>query len=296
MKIIFSPKCLEYRSPNHPESPERVKICYDFLVSKQDSLSLEFIEPESCSEEDILLVHTKELLNKVKNGNFFDPDTPSISNIFEYASLSAGAAIEASQIALNEKEFAFSLMRPPGHHAGKNGLGGFCYFNNTAIAIKKSLGKIKKTAILDLDCHHGNGTEDIFLGTKGLLYVSLHQSPLYPGTGLVSRENCLNFPLESGAGEAGYISTLKTALREIEDFKPGLLGISMGFDTYKEDPLTNINLEKEAYLKISEMISELNIPSFGILEGGYSRGIGECLYNFLRGWINQRRGNYGKIN
>lgn len=286
MKIIFSPKCLEYKTLNHPESPERVKICYNFLVSKKNSLGLEFIEPKPCSEEDILLVHTKEILNKVKNGDFFDPDTPNVSDIFEYASLSCGAAIEASQVVLNEKEFAFSLMRPPGHHAGKNSLGGFCYFNNMAIAIKKSLGTIKKAAILDLDCHHGNGTENIFLGLKGVLYVSLHQSPLYPGTGLASRENCLNFPLEDGTVEAGYISTLKTALEEIEYFKPGLLGISMGFDTYKEDPLTNIGLETNSYLKISQLICGLKIPAFAILEGGYSQGIGECLYNFLRGQAN----------
>jgi len=284
LKVIFSPKCLEYRSPNHPESPERIKICYDFLVSKKDSLSLEFIEPKPCSEEAILLVHTKELLEKVRYGIFFDPDTPNISDVFEYASLSVGAAIKAAQVTLDEKRFAFSLMRPPGHHAGKNSLGGFCYFNNMAIAIKRSLEKIKKAAILDLDCHHGNGTEDIFLGISNVLYVSLHQSPLYPGTGLVSRKNCLNFPLGSGTDEKKYLSVLKVALEEIKIFKPDITGVSMGFDTYIDDPLANIKLVSSSYLKISQLICGLEMPAFSILEGGYSQGIGECLYNFLKGW------------
>jgi acetoin utilization deacetylase AcuC-like enzyme len=103
--------------------------------------------------------------------------------------LAAGAALGAQEIALSG-ENVFSLMRPPGHHAGRDSLGGFCYFNNIAIAIAKALIKIKKAVILDLDCHHGNGTQDIFLGDNRVLYISLHQSPLYPGTGLKSAKNC----------------------------------------------------------------------------------------------------------
>ncbi len=286
MKIIFSPKCLEYKSPNHPESPERVKICHDFLVNRKGYIKLEFVTPEACTEEDILLVHTKQLLGRVKQSDFFDPDTPSINGIFGYAALSAGAAIGAAQSALSEKEFVFSLMRPPGHHAGKNSLGGFCYFNNIAIVIKKILKRIKKAVILDLDAHHGNGTENIFLGVDNVLYVSLHQSPLYPGTGLTSRNNCLNFPLAGGIDETEYLETLKQALKEIWDFKPDILGISMGFDTYRDDPLTNLNLEKNSYFKIAELIYELDVPSFGVLEGGYSPGIDECLYNFLKAQAN----------
>ncbi len=286
MKIIFSPKCLEYKIPGHPESPERVKICHDFLENKKDSIKLEFVTTEACSDEDILLAHTKQLLGRVKQGDFFDSDTPNINGIFGYAALSAGAAVKAAQIALDEKEFAFSLMRPPGHHAGKNSMGGFCYFNNIAIAIKKVMDRVKKVAILDLDCHHGNGTEDIFLGVSNVLYVSLHQSPLYPGTGLTSRNNCLNFPLAGGIDETEYLGILKQALKEIWDFKPDILGISMGFDTYRDDPLTNLNLEKTSYFKIAELIYELDVPSFGVLEGGYSKGTGECLYNFLKAQAN----------
>ena len=129
---------------------------------------------------DLLTVHDADYLWKLKKGLVEDADTPAYSNIFEYASLSVGGALLASQIG------GFSLMRPPGHHVGRNGaaLGvytrGFCYLNNIAIAVKK-LGK--KTLILDIDGHHGNGTQEIFQGDDKVTYVSLHQSPNYPGTG-----------------------------------------------------------------------------------------------------------------
>ena len=133
MKIVFSPKCLEYGSPYHPENPRRVQLAYEYLKDKY-----QFIEPKPATEEDLLLVHTKEYIEKIKRGNFYDPDTPAYDNIYEYAKLSAGAAILAA------KEKAFSLMRPPGHHAGKRGraLGaptlGFCYFNNIACLLYTS--------------------------------------------------------------------------------------------------------------------------------------------------------------
>ena len=175
-------------------------------------------------------------------------------------------------------------MRPPGHHAGHNTLGGFCYFNNIAIAISGALKKVKKVAILDLDCHHGNGTQDIFSGNNRVLFVSLHQSPLYPGTGLYPQGNCLNYPLEPGTGEKRYITVLKDGLEKIKRFEPEIIGISLGFDTYREDPLTNLSLETTTYRKIGVMIAELSIKNFAVFEGGYHPGIAECLYQFILGW------------
>ncbi|MFN3301854.1 MAG: histone deacetylase, partial [Patescibacteria group bacterium] len=177
---------------------------------------------------------------------------------------------------------SFSLMRPPGHHAGKDFCGGFCYFNNLAIAVAKFLKKDKKVAILDIDCHHGNGTEDIFLGKNNVLYISLHESPLYPGTGLESRFNCLNFPLPPRTQEKEYLQTLEIALEKISQFKPNLLAISAGFDTYKKDPLTYFGLEIDSYQKIGEKIAQLNLPTFSVLEGGYSQSLPLCLYNFIK--------------
>jgi len=278
MKILFSSKCLEYRQPGHPESPERAGQTHNFLKGKFD-----FIEPQLCSENDILLVHSEELLERVKSGNFHDPDTPNLQDMYDYARLAAGSAIQSAELALKGEE-AFSLMRPPGHHAGRNSLGGFCYFNNIAIAVAKSLKNVDKVAVIDVDCHHGNGSQDIFIGNEKILYISLHQSPLYPGTGLVSEKNCFNYPLPAGTEEKEYLKTLENALKNAKKFNPDLIGISAGFDTYKEDPLTGLELEKQTYRKIGEMIAGMETPSFAVLEGGYSKDMPQCVYEFLRGY------------
>lgn len=275
MIIVFSPKCLEYSEIGHPESPIRVGDSYQFLKDK----NFEFVEPEPAQEKDLFLVHTKRLVEEVKNERILDPDTPNIKDIYNYALLSAGGAIKAMELALTGEK-SFSLMRPPGHHAGKDFCGGFCYFNNIAIAVAKALEKVKKAAILDIDCHHGNGTENIFLGKNNVLYVSLHQSPLYPGTGLKSQFNVFNFPLSPETTEKEYLESLDKGLKKISDFQPDVLAISAGFDTYKKDPITMFNLGIETYQKIGKKISDLNLPTFAVLEGGYSSDLPQCLYNF----------------
>lgn len=277
MKIIFSPQCLEYRHPGHPESPERVSKVYELI--KDD---FEFIEAKPCEETDILKVHSKEMLRGVKNLEswVFDLDTPPEENIYFYASLAAGGAIQAAKLALS-RENSFSLLRPPGHHALPWKCMGFCYFNNLAVACSKLLDSLDRIAILDLDCHHGNGTQDIFLGNSNVLYISLHQFPLYPGTGLKSENNCINFPLPPGTSESKYIQTLKTAVAYIRKFNPDILGISMGFDTYKKDPLGGMCLKDKSYQKIAEIIVNLQIPCFCVLEGGYSEDMPKLVKNFL---------------
>lgn len=279
MKIVFSKRCLEYEFPRHPESPQRVKSIYSLL--KKDKF--EFIEPKPASEADVLKVHSSNLVEKVKRGEFLDSDTPDSTNMFEYALLSCGAAILAQDSALNE-ENAFSLMRPPGHHATRDFAGGFCYFNNIAVAVNKALDSVKRVSIIDIDCHHGNGTQDIFLGEEKILYISLHQSPLYPGTGLKSLKNCLNFPLPAGTDEEQYLDILKMAIGKVKKFSPELIAVSAGFDTYKNDPLTAVMLEKQAFAKIAGLISSLKKPTFSVLEGGYSPELAECVEQYLRGW------------
>ncbi|MCK4497508.1 MAG: histone deacetylase [Candidatus Aenigmarchaeota archaeon] len=278
MKILFSKKCLEFWQPGHPESPDRVRMVYEFLNTHKNFNS---IEPEPCTEKDILLAHSRNLLNQVKNGNFFDSDTPRLPSIFDYAKLSAGSAIQAAKLALEEEE-TFSLMRPPGHHAGRDSLGGFCYFNNIAIAAARILKKAKRVAILDIDCHFGQGTQEIFFGNEKVLCVSLHQYGIYPGGGKYSDKNCLNYPMNAGTGESEYLEKLKIAIEKIKKFNPGLLAISVGFDTYKEDPLTNINLEIKSYSKITKIINEIEKPKFAVLGGGYSNELHLCVYEFLK--------------
>jgi len=256
MKIIFDERCLEFHEPGHPESPERVRCAAEYLRDK-----FEFVKPQPASEEDLLLVHTPRLVESVKNSTFFDFDCPRYPNIYDYALLSAGGAILASEVG------GFSLMRPPGHHVGKDFLGGFCYFNNIAVAVKRSG---KRTLIVDIDGHHGNGTQDIFLGDPQVVYLSLHRSPLYPGTGLSSVQNCLNFPLPARCGDEVYLDTLGKALQQaLEGFEPEQVALSVGLDGYERDPLASLGLSTAAYREIGRRVAEMNLPVFAVLEGGY---------------------------
>lgn len=274
MKIIFSPECLKY-SNGHIESPERVKEAYEILKDK----GYEFIEPSPASYKDLLTVHSKEHVEKIKSGNFFDPDTPAYKNIYEYARLSAGGAILAA------KERGFSLMRPPGHHAGYNGkaLGaatlGFCYFNSIAIAVR-NLGL--PTLILDIDGHHGNGTQEIFLGDPKVKFVSLH-SMTYPGTGYISEKNCINYIFSRPPGNELYLKTLSDALSQIDIVNIEMIGISAGFDCHYGD-LASLNLTTESFRKIGKMIKDLERPVFGVLEGGYEgRFVGKDMHELIQG-------------
>ena len=280
MKLIYSDKFLGYKEKGHPEGPERLRAIIDFLKKKGVE---EFIEPSPCSEEDLLLVHSEEHIRKVKENDFFDPDTPNIPGIYEYAILSAGSAIMASEFALNG-EISFSLARPPGHHAGKNSIEGFCYFNNMAIAVKKLLLLDKKVAVLDLDGHHGNGTQEILKNEKNAIYVSIHQYPAYPGTGRTSFGNCYNFPLPPGVSEKKYMEKFKEAIGIIKDFSPDIIGISLGFDAHQHDPLLELPLKDSDYYLIGKEIGKLGINFFALLEGGYNTlTIGNSCYCFIKG-------------
>jgi acetoin utilization deacetylase AcuC-like enzyme len=279
MKVVFSKECLEYDSPGHPESSGRIRSIYEFMKKFK---KFEFVKPEECERKDLLLVHSEKMIDTIKHGNFVNYETPPLPNIYRYAKLSVGGAILSMDLALKEGS-SFSLMRPPGHHAGKENFEGFCYFNNLAIAVMKALKGVKKVGILDVDCHHGNGSQEIFLGKPKVIYVSLHQYGLfYPGTGKYSEGNCYNYPLESGTGEGEYLDKLEVGLEKIRKFDPGLIAVSAGFDTFEGDPLAGLKLEIGTYAKISEMISELGKPRFAVLEGGYSEKLPECVYSFLK--------------
>jgi len=275
MKIIFSKKCLEY-GKYHLENPDRVIIAYNILKEK----NYDFLEPKPASLKDLLKVHTKSYLEKLKNGEIEDADTPAYPNIYEYARLSAGGAILAAE------ENGFSLMRPPGHHTGKNGkaLGastqGFCYINNIAVAVKK-LGL--KTLILDVDGHHGNGTQEIFLGDEKVTFISLHRYPFYPGTGFKSEKNCLNFPLPAECGDEVYLKTLRKALEEVNLKEIEMVAVSAGFDAHSGD-LASLGLTEKCYEEIGRILGKINKPTFFVLEGGYrGENLGKDIDMLIRG-------------
>jgi acetoin utilization deacetylase AcuC-like enzyme len=275
-RIVYSEKCLGYGTW-HVEGPQRVKVAYEMLKER----GYEIVEPTPASEEQLLTVHDADYIWNVKKGLVEDTDTPAYDKIYEYAKLSVGGALLASKIN------GFSLMRPPGHHVGRNGaaLGvytrGFCYLNNIAIAVKESG---KRTLILDIDGHHGNGTQEIFLGDEQVVYVSVHQSPNFPGTGALTEGNYINFGLPSNCGEQVYLETLDKALGMVDLGKFEVVAVSAGFDTQLGD-LASLGLTEKSYYQIGKRIALLKKPAFFVLEGGYmGEKNGLNINQFLKGY------------
>ena len=216
------------------------------------------------------------------------------NNTFKSAKLAADCALTGAELILNKKERnVFALCCPPGHHAGYNYYGGFCVFNNAAIAAYQLL-KRGKVAILDVDFHHGNGTQDLFYDQASVLFVSLHGDThrYYPyfsgysdetGQKLGVGKN-INIPLPGGTGNDQYREHLKEAIKKIGDFEPETLVISMGFDTYKHDYLGAFKLTTAFYKEIALLAGELKIPILAVLEGGYNiMNTGKNGYSFIEG-------------
>jgi len=282
MTIITSARCTEYRAREHPERPERISRTVEHL---KDLGGFDWVEAKPAGQSDIERVHAMSHYEAIASGEFFDADSPAYPHLLDYALLSAGAAIQAAELAL-EGTRAFSLMRPPGHHCTRTRPMGFCYFNNVAIAIESARVKhrIVRAAVFDFDCHHGNGTEEIYAGDENTLFVSLHESPCYPHTGLKSRGNIRNFPLPPRTPAADFLKACAAALGEIQKFKPQLIGISAGFDSYKDDPITEMSLEVETFYEIGKAVGAIDAPQYAVLEGGYADALPECIAAFLEGW------------
>jgi acetoin utilization deacetylase AcuC-like enzyme len=251
MKVYYHPDFLKYKHALHPENPERLKA-----ITKNEKT----LPPKTYGEEILYLAHTKEHVEHIKSGELIDADTPNNPEMHAIALKSAECAVTAAH------NNGFSLARPPGHHAGKNFAMGFCYYNNIAIAARHLKTKV---LIIDLDVHHGNGTQDIILGDENLHYIGLHQSPAYPGTGLSSELNCDNYPLNPGTTGKEYLKILTHALDKLK-FKPEKVGVSVGFDTYYKELLASLNLNLEDYSKISKLLRQrFGENVFCVLEGGY---------------------------
>jgi acetoin utilization deacetylase AcuC-like enzyme len=182
-------------------------------------------------------------------------------------------------------QIAFSLMRPPGHHATRDHAMGFCYLNNIAIAALEAIASgTAKVAIYDFDVHHGNGTEAILLTEPRAVFFSIHQHPCYPGTGIEDAgNNCFNFPVPPKTPREEYRKILTRALDGLKKQKPALVGVSAGFDAYARDPLAQETLEAEDYHWLGESIRKLGIPAFSLLEGGYSKDLPELVLAYLKG-------------
>lgn len=283
MKIAYSPRCLEHHSPYEPK--ERAEAIMGFLKLRKE---LEFVGPSEVKDEDLLLVHSKRMIEELKarseSGEGLS-ENPFDGKTFGLAKVACGCALRASEIA-EEEGFAFALTRPPGHHAGRDFYHGFCYMNNLAFAVRKNWGK-RRTLIVDFDVHAGNGTVDIFEGDEQVVYLSLHQTvrTLFPydlrWEG--KRANIRSIGLAPGTGDVEYLRIFKKELGEaVSEFRPGRIAVSAGFDAYVEDGIASLGLGTETYQKIGEELAGLGLPTFGVLEGGYYLpDLGKNVWKFI---------------
>lgn len=285
MKIITDERCTGYHSAGHPERPQRVARTIEKLRS-HTGLKLDWAAPlTDVPEETILRAHTKEHFARVKAAlDDFDGDTPRHADIIEHARRSIGGALQALASA-RKGEMAFSLMRPPGHHAVRDRAMGFCYLNSIAIAALEALATgAKRVAVFDFDVHHGNGTEAILLGNASASFHSIHQFPCYPGTGETHvGRNCFNYPVAPKTPRLEYRRVLQRALDDLAKSKPEVIGVSAGFDAYARDPLAQETLEAEDFHWLGESMRRLGIPVFSLLEGGYSSDLPDLVLAYLNG-------------
>lgn len=304
MIIFHDEHCLEYSAPGHPERPARIARTVPLL--KERHPDWEWRIPEPASEAAILRAHSRDHLEKVRSPRRdFDADTPFYPGIYEHALRSAGGALQATRAAL-AGERAFSLMRPPGHHATRDRAMGFCYFNSVVIAAFDALAvvasgdagqpespspaikaSVERVAIWDFDAHHGNGTEAIVAHDPRIAFASIHQFPGYPGTGTKSFANIMNYPLGPGTPRNHHLEVARRALDKLIEFKPDLLLVSAGFDAYAHDPLVQMTLEHEDFSTFGEWLRRIDIPVATILEGGYSDELPELVDAFLTAWASK---------
>jgi len=285
MKIITDSRCTAYSSPGHPERPARVSRSAERLKG-QTELNVSWAEPLPVDEDILQRAHSSEHIARVKGATAdFDGDTPAHPGIFDHASRSVGGALQALKAA-RDGETAFSLLRPPGHHATRNHAMGFCYLNSIAIAALEALATgTKKVAVFDFDVHHGNGTEAILVNRAGALFFSIHQHPCYPGTGTSNvGDNSFNYPVTPQTPREEYRKVLARALDDLKKAQPTLVAVSAGFDAYARDPIAQETLEAEDFHWLGQSIRGLGIPAFSILEGGYSRDLPELILAYLKGW------------
>lgn len=287
LHVITHPDCTAYSTPGHPERPQRISESCRHLKSQTD-LPLHWCEPGPVNETQLTRAHAPFHLARIEEGFDFDLETPSYHDIDRHAHRSVGAALTALDIVLDPmgSQIAFSLMRPPGHHATRDRAMGFCYLNQAAIAALEAQSRgLKRIAVFDFDVHHGNGTESILNGRPGFLFHSVHQHPCYPGTGSESTQNCHNHPVLPLTPRQEYREVLQHSLDHIAAWQPDLLIVSAGFDAYKNDPISDELLEAEDFQWIGSAVAKLGCPHLHVLEGGYSDDLPNLIFSYLKGLV-----------
>ncbi len=298
--IVWDPRYLDHRtSDGHPESRQRLMAIYAMLEQIQARKHFAEIPPRPATEEEILLVHSPEYLQKIAATDGLESvaltgDTHTSADSYQTACLAAGGLLEAVKMVVSGKMTnAFALVRPPGHHAEKSRAMGFCLFNNVALAAefaRKKLG-MERVLIIDWDVHHGNGTQHLFERDPSVLFFSIHQYPHFPGTGFFTEAGIgpgegftVNLPIPRGYGDGEYVAILSAILPPLAaEFRPDLILVSAGFDMHPEDPMGGMQVTSLGFSGMTRCIMELADRCCQgrlvlCLEGGYCiDAIGEAV-------------------
>ncbi len=282
---------LEHDTGLHPEGAGRIPAIEDELA-RRDWLGYRRVEAPAVEMEALTSVHPRRYVDSVRamserGGGAFDLDTTASEGSYNAALHAAGGACAmVDELLEGGAAVGFAGLRPPGHHAEPETAMGFCLFNNVAVAARRALdcGAVRRVLIFDWDVHHGNGTNDVFHATDEVLFVSIHQSPLYPGTGPIGDVGSgrgegytINLPVPPGAGHGEWLSLVEHLVVPVaRAFAPELILLSAGFDAHRSDPLAECRLEAESFATMARHVrglaDELGVPVGAVLEGGYDLG------------------------
>ena len=285
MLLISSTRFAEHTTPpGHPERPERADVFTEVADAWREK-GVRVIEPRPATRDELVRVHDAAYVDAVERTSGramkLDPDTYTSPESYEVALLAAGAVVQAAVHALETREPACALVRPPGHHAERDAAMGFCLFNNVAVAAAAAIARgLSRVAVVDIDVHHGNGTQWMFYTNPGVLYVSTHQYPFYPGTGAADETGSgegkgatFNIPLAAGATDADYARAYTAVAARLEEYAPELLLISAGYDAHEDDPLASMRVSTDGYEAIVRTLRDaaqrIGCPIALVTEGGY---------------------------
>ncbi len=271
----------------HPENKARIGAVLDGVSAGGLTDATEWREPREATVAELCLAHDPAYVDAVRlfcenGGGDLDPDTMAVPGSWDTSRRATGAVLQAIEALQSEEcEHAFAAGRPPGHHALASRAMGFCLFNHVAVGASKLVAAGQRVAIVDWDVHHGNGTQDIFYENPDVLYVSTHESPLYPGTGLLTETGAgagagtnMNLPFPAGTRGDTYRAAFDELIGPtIEQFAPDWLIISAGYDAHRDDPLAGLQLSAADYADLARRCASLvpNRRLVVVLEGGYDR-------------------------